>query len=517
MKKAISIITALGITASMAVSAFAYETASAGGSSLNIVKVPMNGSVVGEVITAYGTVNTDISAWELVDAGKTGGKTVVASVNGLFFNSYYSGSNITFPDNCPLILTNLVQNGEMIVGGGEHNSLILTQDGQAIIDRVNVTDQAYINGKGPAQIWTVNGKNENAEAIIKISDEMTLPYTVGSGATAYLIENGIVSASYSAGQVITLQNGQSLIVYNSGSKSSHAAWGLVPSVGNRVSFEPSITYSGGSLSGTDFDIVGGGRMLIHNGQNVNTNSSYNAGLDADPKQNATSVLQRSFVATMSDGSVILGTGVASFAQIADYLQSIGATDAMSLDGGASSMLYENGNYVTSAGRELASVLVFTQSGSGATTPTTPTTQSINAVSTSSDVYVDGELVKFPTYNIDGNNYVKLRDLAFVIDGTEKQFNVDWNGEKNLITLIPNRAYSKVGGEMASLPEGAPQSIVLSDSKLEISSETVSPTAYNINGNNFIKLRDLAEIIDISLDWDEKISSVIIETDGVYSE
>ncbi len=503
MKKILSLLMGLTLCFSaLSISASAYETVSAGGSSLNIVRVPMDGTVIGEVMTAYGSVNHDISASEFINTAAGSGKNVVAAVNGLFFNSYYSDSNITFPDNCPLILTNLVQNGEVLAGGGEHNALILTQDGKAIIDRVDITPQAYVNGNGPANIWTVNGKNENSEAIIKITDEMTLPYTVGSGATAYLIQNGMVSTTYSEGQSVTLQSGQALLVFNAGSRSSHSAWGMVPSVGSSVEFKPSISYSGGSLSGSGVDIVGGGRMLIHNGQNVNGNSSYNASLDADPKQNATSVLQRSFVATMSDGSVVLGTGTASFAQIASYLQSIGATNAMSLDGGASSMLYENGSFVTSAGRELASVLVFTKTA---------------AIPTSSDVYVNGELVKFPTYNVSGNNYVKLRDLAYVLDGTEKQFAVNWVASQNMVSIMPNSEYSTVGGEMASLAQGAPSSFALSNSQLEFNSEIVSPTAYNINGNNFIKLRDLAEIIDFSLVWDESIGAVIVDTDGTYKQ
>ena len=47
--------------------------------------------------------------------------------------------------------------------------------------------------------------------------------------------------------------------------------------------------------------------------------------------------------------------------------------------------------------------------------------------TASTVLVDGENVAFDAYNIADNNYFKLRDLAFTLSGTAKQFEVGWDG------------------------------------------------------------------------------------------
>ena len=44
---------------------------------------------------------------------------------------------------------------------------------------------------------------------------------------------------------------------------------------------------------------------------------------------------------------------------------------------------------------------------------------LNVVPTSSIVLVNGEAVSFQAYNIGDNNYFKLRDIAFVLSGTEK--------------------------------------------------------------------------------------------------
>jgi len=50
--------------------------------------------------------------------------------------------------------------------------------------------------------------------------------------------------------------------------------------------------------------------------------------------------------------------------------------------------------------------------------------------------------------IAGYNYFKLRDLASVLSGTEKQFDIMWDEDKKIINLISNKAYTPVGGEMA---------------------------------------------------------------------
>ena len=113
-------------------------------------------------------------------------------------------------------------------------------------------------------------------------------------------------------------------------------------------------------------------MLVQNGVNVTANASYNADFDSDPKQSNTGTAMRSFAAILNNGRLVLGTASATFPQIADDLIARGAVSALSLDGGASSMLYTgNSGFLTSAGRELASALVIVLRDSAETKPETP--------------------------------------------------------------------------------------------------------------------------------------------------
>ena len=55
------------------------------------------------------------------------------------------------------------------------------------------------------------------------------------------------------------------------------------------------------------------------------------------------------------------------------------------------------------------------------------------------------------------------------------------------------------------------------SKIFKDGKEISLTAYNINGNNYFKLRDLAKAFDIGVTWDGKTNTVGIDTSIGYVE
>jgi len=145
-----------------------------------------------------------------------------------------------------------------------------------------------------------------------------------------------------------------------------------------------------------------------------------------------------------------------------------------------------------------------------------TYQNPKVAPTSSTVLVNGKAIVFDSYNIGGNNYFKLRDLAFVLNGTAKQFAVNYNDKTGSITLKPGEEYIAVGGEMASKGTTA-QSAILSQLYLYIEGGyTYKLMPYKIGGNNYFKLRDIASILDFGADWDSANSTVIIDTSKAYT-
>lgn len=134
----------------------------------------------------------------------------------------------------------------------------------------------------------------------------------------------------------------------------------------------------------------------------------------------------------------------------------------------------------------------------------------NATPTASIILVDGTEVKVTTYNIDGYNYFKLRDIAYMLNGTEKQFDVAYNGILDSIVLTSKQSYTPVGGEMAAINSETKETSATS-SKIIKDGVEIEMVAYNIDGNNYFKLRDLGEKFNFNVDYDDATHSVKLST------
>lgn len=138
-----------------------------------------------------------------------------------------------------------------------------------------------------------------------------------------------------------------------------------------------------------------------------------------------------------------------------------------------------------------------------------------ATPTASKVLVNGNEVAFDAYNINGNNYFKLRDLAYIINGTQKQFEVGWDGANNAISLTKGKPYTSTGGEMAIRAIKENKTANPTSSKIYLDGKEVSFTAYNIDGNNYFKLRDIMKTFDVFVGWDGSTNTITLDTSKGY--
>jgi len=141
----------------------------------------------------------------------------------------------------------------------------------------------------------------------------------------------------------------------------------------------------------------------------------------------------------------------------------------------------------------------------------------DAAPTSSKVLIDGKEVSFEAYNIDGNNYFKLRDVALALSGSGKQFNVTWNEERKSVEMVSGSSYVPVGGEFA--PGDGTAKTATDDNPPQLLKDSVSlfTKSYNIGGNNYFKLRDLGREFDFDVSWDGANNCILIETNKSYTE
>lgn len=115
----------------------------------------------------------------------------------------------------------------------------------------------------------------------------------------------------------------------------------------------------------------------------------------------------------------------------------------------------------------------------------------------------------------GNNYFKLRDIAYLLNGTKSQFNVRWDAENERILLTSGTSYETVGGELED-SSTAVEKIGQSTSTIVLDGEEISLDGYIINGNNYYKLRDIGKALGFDVDFENASSTVLINTAKDYS-
>ncbi len=157
-----------------------------------------------------------------------------------------------------------------------------------------------------------------------------------------------------------------------------------------------------------------------------------------------------------------------------------------------------------------------------TAPAAPTQPSGNlAYASTQTVLVDGKAVNFEMYALkdaNGNptNYIKLRDIASVVNGTAAQFEVGWNGAVNIET---GKAYTANGSEMKT-PYSGDRAYKSADSATTVNGGAASLEAIVLTDDNggaytYYKLRDLGMALGFNVGWSVE-KGVFVETDKPYS-
>lgn len=206
---------------------------------------------------------------------------------------------------------------------------------------------------------------------------------------------------------------------------------------------------------------------------------------------------------ISAGSITLGSGVTAVGGYSDQ-------DTLPLT------VRDGRFWVSGEGQGVSHYTHVTSSGS-AGQPSEPAAQT--AYATSYSILVDGEAVAFDAYALkdaNGNdtNYLKLRDVAHVLNGTAAQFNVGWDNTAKAITITTDAAYTSPNGSEMSTPFSGnqpyaanPSTILVNGTQTDL--DAITLTDSDGNGYTYFKLRDLGDALGFSVDWNG--SSIVIST------
>lgn len=107
-------------------------------------------------------------------------------------------------------------------------------------------------------------------------------------------------------------------------------------------------------------------------------------------------------------------------------------------------------------------------------------------------------------------YFKLEDLAIILKDTERQFDIVKDNEKGIINIITDKPYNN-GNEMTGGREESINSLVLNISMIYKDNVDMQLISYTINGNQYVRLEDIVEILNMGITGDTTGGKIYLYT------
>ena len=106
------------------------------------------------------------------------------------------------------------------------------------------------------------------------------------------------------------------------------------------------------------------------------------------------------------------------------------------------------------------------------------------------------------YTIDGSNYVKLRDIAAMLSNFGENLGVDYEGATSTIIITSETKYRIQGTELSGIPAKSSANATLPELKICYDGKMLYLRAYTIEGSTYFRLRELGELFNFDVDYDE---------------
>lgn len=143
-------------------------------------------------------------------------------------------------------------------------------------------------------------------------------------------------------------------------------------------------------------------------------------------------------------------------------------------------------------------------------------KTVDAVKNTKKVTLDGEEVMVGAYDVEGYNYLKLRDIAAILNGKKCQFSVGYDEPTKLISVELAKAYEKVEGDLAEIKDEKAKAIIRVIKILVNGEEKEVKTAL-INENNYMQLRDLGSLVGLNVGYDNVNKVIMLKSDAEEKE
>lgn len=141
----------------------------------------------------------------------------------------------------------------------------------------------------------------------------------------------------------------------------------------------------------------------------------------------------------------------------------------------------------------------------------PDAPAVNAVLSPQRLAVDGKRIECEMYNIGGKNYLKLRDLAYLLNGTGSQFEVNRSQAASALSITTGAAYTPIGTELTTGADNSGTARPGSQAVWVNGTACGELTIYNIGGSSFFQLRELGKLLDFEVGYDASSNTVAVRS------
>jgi len=380
----------------------------------------------------------------------------IAAINGSFFNAYDQ------KDLQPM--GNIMIDKIMLHYRGGPTTLGISPNN--ILSFISSTDIKICGGiNGSRQwpnnwyAWFINHVPNSTQEIVIFTPSFRQPHLKLPGFTLIVVSNGKVTAIQSEQAVIPAQG---FIIAIGGSQQNQEIISRFQ-VGDQAEYWMEFPRTESNL----IHSLSAGPKLLTRGQ---VDIDFAREKITDPKL-VTYAGQRSFIGYKADGTVIMGTvSDVTIQELAEVLLKLALTEAMNLDGGASSGLYYKGHYMTAPGRDISNSLILVPS------------------SRTPGISVNGQQITFSEakpFIQHGTTMVPVRGVFEALGA-----DIEWINETS--TVVARRRDTTI-----ILPVGDPFAEINGTRK------EMQQAPINKDGHVYIPLRFVSEALDATVQWNEK--------------
>jgi hypothetical protein len=149
-------------------------------------------------------------------------------------------------------------------------------------------------------------------------------------------------------------------------------------------------------------------------------------------------------------------------------------------------------------------------------PTRPVGSAASAAKTTNTLVLNGVERAFPAMVVDNFNWLRLRDLAMLLSGTSKQFAVGYDAATNTVVITTGQPYGESGAQIPDLLPAGAFTAIASPQKIMVDGKLIEIAAYNFDGFNYFRLRDIAILLDFSVDFSAADGKVTLDLAKKYA-